>query len=132
MAGKALVIDASVAVKASLVQDGFAVLAGRELHAPTLLWSEAGSALAQLRRRGEISDQEARQAFQRLLAASLTVHASSELVSDALELARTLGWARTYDAEYVVLARSLNAGLLTLDARLASGISHLVEVVAAR
>lgn len=47
----------------------------------------------------------------------------------AWTLADELGWAKTYDAEYVALAQILDIPLLTVDGRLARGVAHLVPVV---
>jgi len=41
-----------------------------------------------------------------------------------------MGWAKTYDAEYVALARLLSCRLVTLDARLRRGADRLGFVVA--
>jgi predicted nucleic acid-binding protein len=51
------------------------------------------------------------------------------LAAEAWHVAVTLGWAKTYDAEYVALARILGARLLTLDARLRRGAGRLVDVI---
>ena len=40
-----------------------------------------------------------------------------------------LGWAKTYDAEYVALAQILDVPLLTVDGRLARGVEHLIKVI---
>jgi predicted nucleic acid-binding protein len=40
-----------------------------------------------------------------------------------------LGWAKTYDAEYVALARLLGCRLVTLDARLRRGADRLGFVI---
>ena len=48
---------------------------------------------------------------------------------EAWKVADELGWAKTYDAEYVALARILRCPLLTIDARLKRGASRLVRVV---
>jgi len=47
----------------------------------------------------------------------------------SLELARSLGWAKTYDAEYIAVAQALACPLLTIDARLARGAGHVVEIL---
>ena len=41
-----------------------------------------------------------------------------------------LGWARTYDAEYLALARLLDCRVVTVDARLLRGTRRLGFVVA--
>ena len=47
----------------------------------------------------------------------------------AWEVADALGWAKTYDAEYVALAQHLDCPLLTIDARLARGAGRVVSIV---
>ena len=62
-------------------------------------------------------------------AAPIDARAPGRLGSDAWQLADELGWAKTYDAEYVALARILGCRLLTLDARLRRGADRLGFVV---
>ncbi len=128
MAADPLVLDASVAVRAALVVNGFDVLRRYDLQAPTLLWSEVGSALTQLLRRGEVSTDEVSDALERLLGVDITAYPSSELMRAAIDLASRRGWAKTYDAEYVVLSQRLDVPLLTLDARLARAVRTLVRL----
>ena len=47
----------------------------------------------------------------------------------AWKIADRLGWAKTYDAEYVALADLLSCRLVTLDARLRRGAQRLGFVV---
>lgn len=123
------VIDANAAVNAALVADAFAGWQGIRLVAPTLLWSEAASSVSQLRWRGEISNEQADATIARLLAAPITSVPSRDLIADAILFARELGWAKSYDAEYVVLARRLDIPLLTVDARLAASVRRHVRAL---
>ena len=68
-------------------------------------------------------------AFGRLLVAPVDRHADADVYRDAREVARQLGWMKTYDAEYVALAQKLGVELLTRDERLRRGASGLVAVV---
>ena len=129
MAAEHLVVDASVVVKSLLVENGLASFRRYVLHAPTLLWSEVGSALGQLRWRAEISEDEVQVALDRLSAASIEAHHSDSLIRPAIAFARQAGWARTYDAEYVVLAQDLGASFMTLDSRLARAVVSVVNLV---
>lgn len=124
-----LVIDASAALYLLASADGMEPLASLELVAPALLWSEVTSVLNEMRWRGEVSEALADAAFERLLAAPITRRADAALYTQAREVARDLGWAKTYDAEYVSLARVLDADLLSRDERLRRGAARLVTVV---
>jgi len=124
-----LVIDASAAVQASLAADGFALLRGEALVAPALLWSEVSSVLHELRWRGAISHELARDALARFRACPIAPRRPARLASEAWQIADRFGWAKTYDAEYVALARLMRCRLLTLDARLRRTASGLVEIL---
>ena len=124
-----IVIDASAAIHASLPANGFAVLRAQELIAPALPWSEVPSVLHELAWRGTVSSELAREALGRFLSAPIGTRRHSRLTSEAWRLADELGWAKTYDAEYVALARLMRCRLLTLDGRLRRGASGVVEVL---
>ncbi|MEA2234260.1 MAG: hypothetical protein QOD83_4076 [Solirubrobacteraceae bacterium] len=51
------------------------------------------------------------------------------LATDSWAVADELGWAKTYDANYVALARILDCRLVTLDARLRRGTARLGVVI---
>ena len=125
----ALVIDASAAVQASLPSEGFLFLDQEELIAPPLLWSEVPSVLHEMAWRGSVSRGLGRAALERFLAAPIGTKRHVRLTAEAWRIADELGWAKTYDAEYVALARLLGSRLLTLDARLRRTASRLVEVL---
>jgi predicted nucleic acid-binding protein len=124
-----LVIDASVAIGASLTRDGFGRIAALDLVAPPLMWSEALSTLREHAWRGDISAALAAAGREALLSAPVRRRAPRELFEEAWRVAEQLGWAKTYDAEYVALARILRCRLLTRDERLRRGAARMVEVV---
>ena len=124
-----LVIDASVAVAASATPLGFARLRSFNLVAPPLLWVEAVSALHAAMWRGELRRDQAEPALERFLAAPIRRTDPKALPREAWSVADELGWAKTYDANYVALARGLRCRLVTLDARLRRGTARLGFVV---
>ena len=120
-----LVIDASVAVRASAAADGFAELAPETLAAPPLMWSEARSALHETAWRGEIEAADADAARRRLEACPVKRVDPPDLGEEAWGIAEELGLAKTYDAEYLALARLLDCLMITLDRRLRRGADRL-------
>lgn len=99
------------------------------LVAPPLLWSEATSALHESMWRGDISSELGNGAIARLADAPIERRASRRLYREAWSVAERLGWAKTYDAEFVALALLSRCPLLTIDERLKRGAARLVEVV---
>lgn len=123
-----LVIDANVAIAASAKSSGFQELPG-DLVGPPLLWSEARSTLHLQAAKGEISVERAKHLHERLIAAPIKRLDPPELGAESWRIADELGWGRTYDAEYVALAKLLKCRLVTLDARLRRGADRLGMVV---
>ena len=124
-----LVVDASVAVAASASALGFERFRNIELVAPPLLWVEVVSALHAAMWRGELRREQAEPMLQRALAAPISRVEPKTLATDSWALADEMGWAKTYDANYVALARTLGCRLVTLDARLRRGTARLGFVV---
>jgi len=104
---------------------------GGELIAPPLLWSEVPSALHEMAFRGEVSDALAELALQRFLSGKLSIgeQRPEGLSTAAWAVAEEFGWAKTYDAEYVALAKVEGCRLVTLDSRLRRGTDRLGFVV---
>jgi len=125
-----LVVDASVAFSACAARDGFDELGGERLFAPPLMWSETRSALHLAAWQGRIAREDAEATRARLEACPVGRREHRDLGPEAWRIADELGWARTYDAEYVALARLLGCRLVTLDARLRRGAERLGFVVA--
>jgi predicted nucleic acid-binding protein len=123
-----MVVDASVALAASATSDGFKHLP-RDLIAPSLMWSEATSALRELYWRGQVELEDAKLTFDRLQDAPVRMRDPKALRRTAWAIAEELGWAKTYDAEYLALARLARAQVVTLDARLRRGAARLELVV---
>jgi predicted nucleic acid-binding protein len=124
-----LVLDASAAFAIGVSVTGFDILADEELVAPALLWSEVASALREGVFRGGLHEDLALLALERLAAARIEVHGPGTLQLQAWAIARQLGWAKTYDAEYVALARQKVCLLLTVDRKLQRGAGHLVQII---
>lgn len=118
-----------MAVEACLWSAGFSPLEGERLVAPALMWSEASSALHALVARSAISRDLSDRALDRLLACPVAPRSSAGLKREAWRVADELGWAKTYDAEYVALARLSGERLVTLDRRLRRGAQRVVEVI---
>lgn len=124
-----LVVDATVALYACGVEGGFGLLGDSELVAPPLMWSEARSVLHELLWRGEVSAEDALETEARLESAPVGSRSPRRLGPEAWAAADEFGWAKTYDAEYVALARLLRCRLVTLDARLRRGTARLGIVI---
>jgi predicted nucleic acid-binding protein len=125
-----LVVDATVALRASGVENGFEEFGDSILVAPPLMWSEARSALHELRWRGEVRADDAHATRARIEQCPVARRSPRRLGEVAWRVADELGWAKTYDAEYVALARLLDCRLVTLDGRLRRGADRLGFVVA--
>jgi predicted nucleic acid-binding protein len=124
-----LVVDASYAVRECAAGTGFERLRKHELAAPPLMWSETTSVLHEAMWRGEVSRPNAERALQQLDAAPIATRRPRRLGRLAWKLADELGWAKTYDVEYLALAELLGSRVLTVDSRLRRSADRLGLVV---
>ena len=120
------VVDASAVIY--LASEGIQVSAGHKLLAPTLLRSHVLSALHEAVERGEIPADVARQRLAWIGRMPIRLLGDGVLRRRAWEIADQLGWASTYQAEYVALTQLQADALITLDADLARSVEGIVRI----
>ena len=126
-----MVLDASV-VALAVVGDAnesnraHARMQGERLYAPELVDLEVASYVRRGVRRREIGVERAALALTELLVLPVSRISHTPLLSRVWELRDNL---TSYDAAYVALAETLEAPLLTLDARIARAPGVRCEVV---
>jgi predicted nucleic acid-binding protein len=98
-----------------------------ELLAPTLLRSQTLSTLHEAVQRGEIPADVARERLTRIGKMPIRLLGDAVLRRRAWELADQLGWASTYDAEYVALTQLQADAFVTMDVELARSVEGIVE-----
>lgn len=124
-----LVIDASLALYAVGATTPLADFPDEDLVAPPLMWSEARATLHLNVWRGRVSPEDGTALHARLEAVPVKRRSPTRLGETAWRIADQMGWGRTYDAEYLALARLLSCRVVTLDARLRRGADRLGLVV---
>jgi indolepyruvate ferredoxin oxidoreductase alpha subunit len=103
------------------------VAAEHELVAPTLVRSQALSALYEAARRGEISPAEGIERVTRMNSLKIRFLGDKVLQRTAWRIADRLGWEETYDAEFVALTQLQADVFVTSDQDLARAVSGIVE-----
>ena len=103
------------------------VAAGHQLVAPTLVRSQALSALYERHRRGEISAAEGLERVTRINSLQVRFLGDKVLQRTAWKVADQLGWETTDDAEFVALTQLQADVFVTSDGDLARAVSGLVE-----
>lgn len=124
----AVVIDTSVVLPAC-VAGGLRFAGQWAWTAPPLLWSEVTSALHEATWRGDLTTAEATAARAVFAELPLQVDDTDAVHDEAWRIADELGLAKTYDAEFLALARLRGALFVTADARLRRGADRLGFVV---
>jgi len=120
------VVDASAVIE--LASTEFEVPAAHELLAPTLLRSQVLSTLHEAVQRGELPADVARARLARIGRMPIRLLGDAVLRRRAWDLADRLGWASTYDAEYVALTQLQADAFITLDPELARRAEGIVAI----
>ncbi len=124
---KRAVLDASVLIKLFFEEDHSdraeqCVRAAEELHAPDLIWAEAGNVIWKRHRRGDLSVEDGAAIAMQMIGLPLRIRPAADLVSDALSFA--IQFDRTvYDGLYVALAVQTNSAMVSGDRRLVNALS---------
>ena len=109
-----------------LASERVEVSGAHELLAPTLLRSQTLSALHEAVQRGEILADVARDRLTRIGRMPIRLLGDAVLRRRAWDVADHLGWASTYNAEYVALTQLQADAFVTLDAELARSVEGIV------
>jgi indolepyruvate ferredoxin oxidoreductase alpha subunit len=118
------VVDCGVVLH--LASEGIEVPAEHELLAPTLLRSQTLSALHEAVHRGELTEEVAQERLARIQGIPIRLLGDAVLRRNAWKIADQLGWAETYDAEYLALTKLQADAFVTLDAELAGRVEGIV------
>src|SRR5918994_1746696 len=118
------VVDCGVVLH--LASEGIEVRAEHELLAPTLLRSQTLSAMHEAVHAGDIPPDVALDRLTRIWAMPIRLLGDAVLRRRAFDLAEQLGWAETYDAEYLALTQLQADAFVTLDAELARRAEGIV------
>ena len=103
------------------------VAAEHKLVAPTLVRSQALSALYEAARRDEISAAEGIERVTRINSLKVRFLGDKVLQRTAWKVADQLGWETTFDAEFVALTQLQADAFITSDRDLARAVSGLVK-----
>jgi predicted nucleic acid-binding protein len=120
------VVDASAVLH--LASAGIKVPDTHSLLAPTLLRSQTLSALHEAVQRGEIPANVARDRLARIGRMPIRLLGDAVLRRRAWDVAEQLGWASTFNAEYVALTQLQADALVTLDLDLARSVQGIVAI----
>jgi predicted nucleic acid-binding protein len=124
-----LVLDANVVIPACTLDGGFRRFGRQSLVAPPFMWSEARSSLHEAVWRAELREDTGRRALERLESSPIEMRSHPELGPEAWRIADDLGFAKTYDTEYLALASLLGCRLVTLDGQLRRGAARFGFVI---
>jgi predicted nucleic acid-binding protein len=120
------VVDAGAVLQ--LVTEGTQVSREHQLLAPTLLRSQVLSTLHEAVQRGELPADVALERLELAWKVRIRLLGDAVLRRQAWKVADRLGWASTYDAEYIALTQLQGEALVTLDPALRRSADGIVTV----
>ena len=120
------VIGPDVAIH--LAHDQAVIGAEHQILAPALLRSQMLSMLHQAVRDGEMTKKDAERRLNYVRGLRIRLLGDRVLQQVAWNVADQLGWADTYNAEYVALTQLQADAFITLDADLADAVKDLVRI----
>ncbi len=118
------VIGPEVALR--LAHDEVVIPEKHQLLAPTLLRSQVLSLLYRTVRHGEMTTKDGERRLTYVRALRIRLLGDRVLQDVAWKIADQLGWAETYDAEYLALTQLQADAFVTLDAELARRVEGVV------
>jgi predicted nucleic acid-binding protein len=122
------VVDAGTVIH--LVTKQIELSAEHELLAPTLLRSQVLSLMHGAVHRGELPAAVARDRLARINRMPIRLLGDAVLRRRAWEVADRLGWASTFDAEYIALTQLQADAFVTMNKELARSVRGIVEIAA--
>ena len=111
----------------ALAERGAEVPGEHELLAPTLVRSQVLSELHEAVHGGKLDADMAKERLAWINKQPMRLLGDAVLRRRAWELADTLGWPSTYDAEYVALTQLQADAFITLDRKLERAVRGIVE-----
>jgi predicted nucleic acid-binding protein len=119
------VVDAGVVIQ--LAAEAIEIAPEHELLAPTLIRSQVLSALHEAAARGEITADVGLEHHNRISKMPIRLLGDGVLRRRAWQVADQLGWATTYQAEYVALTLLQAEAFITLDEELSRSVKGIVK-----
>lgn len=119
-------IGADVALR--LAREKAVVRPEHRLLAPTLIRSQVLTLIYQAVRRGEVVEKDGQRQLEYVRGLRIRLLGDRVLQKVAWDLAAQLGWADTFDAEYLALTQLQADAFVTLDARLAKEAGDVVTI----
>jgi predicted nucleic acid-binding protein len=120
------VVEARAVIE--IASSGIRIADEHQLLAPTLVRSQVLSILHESVSRGELDARAGRDLLAAIGRLPIRLLGDGVLRRRAWDIADSLGWASTYDAEYVALTQLQGDALITLDEELARRLEGVVIV----